>query len=176
MQALVNFLVSPFLLEPILLKRHTRSARELLLSYDVALLTNTESYSDAVSMFQELTFGMFAPVIDSAIQHLISSAITFAIAATMASAQTRHKEEMLALCEIIEKALLLRESGSSTPLTNSNAPSKLFLPADFSSKSTEQWNQADLGYFDPHLDKAHGESKVISVGKDVYYRNIVLFV
>lgn len=41
----------------------------------------------------------------------------------------------------------------------------------------ERWNQADLSYFDPHLDeKAHRPGKVVSMGKDVYYRNVVLFV
>ena len=41
----------------------------------------------------------------------------------------------------------------------------------------ECWNQADLGYFDPHLDdKAYGAGEVVSVGKDVYYRNVVLFI
>lgn len=42
--------------------------------------------------------------------------------------------------------------------------------------SQERWNQAELGYFNPHLNKAHGEGEVVLVGKDVYYRNVVLFV
>ncbi len=33
-----------------------------------------------------------------------------------------------------------------------------------------------MGYFDPHLDRAHGEGEIVSVGKDVYYRNVILFV
>lgn len=41
----------------------------------------------------------------------------------------------------------------------------------------ERWNQADLGYFDPHLDeKAHGSGDVVLVSKNVYYQNLVLFV
>ncbi len=40
----------------------------------------------------------------------------------------------------------------------------------------ERWNQANLGYFDPHLDdKAHDAGEVVSVGKDVYYRDVVMF-
>lgn len=147
-----------------------------MLSYDVAWLINTNFYLDAVSLFQELTSGIFLPAIDLAVQHLISSAVTSAVAAAMASAQTKHKEKMLALRKMIEKTLLLRESGSSTPPLDPNASSKLSSPADLPSKSTKRWNQADLGYFNPHLDKAQGEGIVISVGKDVYYRNIVLFV
>lgn len=113
---------------------------------------------------------------DSTIQHLISNAITFAVAAAIASAQIKHEEEMLPLCKMIKKALLLRESGSSTPLFNPNASSKLSPPADLPSKSTKRWNQADLGYFNLHLNKAHREGEIVSMGKNVYYRNIVLFV
>lgn len=94
----------------------------------------------------------------------------------MAFAQTKYEEKMLALRKMIEKALLLRESGSSTPLPDPKAFSKLFPPADLPSKSTKKWNQADLGYFDPHLDKVHGEGEIVFVDKDVYYRNVVLFV
>lgn len=83
---------------------------------------------------------------------------------------------MLALRKMIEKALLLRESDSSTPPSNSNVSSKLSPPADLPLKATERWNQVNLGYFDLHLDKAHGEGEIVSVGKDVYYKNVVLFV
>ena len=113
---------------------------------------------------------------DPAIQHSISNAVTFAVVAALASVQIKHKEEMLALREIIEKALLLKESGSSTPLSDPNASSQLSPPADLPSKSTESRNQADMGYFDPHLDRVHGEGKIVLVGKDVYYKNVVLFV
>lgn len=32
-----------------------------------------------------------------------------------------------------------------------------------------------LGYFDSHLDKTHKESEVVLIKKDVYYKNMVLF-
>lgn len=83
---------------------------------------------------------------------------------------------MFALRKMIEKSLLLKDSTSSTPPSDPNASSKAFPPTDLQSKATDRWNQSDLGYFDPHLDKAHGEGEVMSVGKDVYYRNVVLFV
>ena len=38
------------------------------------------------------------------------------------------------------------------------------------------WQAADLGYFDPMLDKSYGEGEVVTVGKDVYYRSVILFV
>ena len=94
----------------------------------------------------------------------------------MAFAQIRYKEEMLALRKMIKKALLFRESGSSTPPTDPNKSSKHSTPVDLPLKSTERWNQVDLGYFNLYFDKVHRKSEVIFVGKDVYYKNVVLFV
>ena len=39
-----------------------------------------------------------------------------------------------------------------------------------------RWNTADLGYFDPHLNKSYGKGEIVTVGKDVYYWTAVLFV
>ena len=83
---------------------------------------------------------------------------------------------MLPLREMIKKSLLFKDSASSSPRSNPNASRKAFLLTDLQSKATDRWNQSDLGYFDPHLDKAHGEDEIVSVGKDVYYRNVVLFI
>ena len=44
------------------------------------------------------------------------------------------------------------------------------------SSSDSKWNAAELGYFDPHLDKSYGEGEIVTVGKDVYYRSVILFV
>lgn len=115
-------------------------------------------------------------MIDPMIQYSISSTVTSAVAAAIASTQAKHEEDMLALCEMIKKALLFRESGSSTPPSDPNTSSKLALPTDLSMRSTKKWNKADLGYFDPDLDRAHGEGEIVLVRKDVYYRNVVLFV
>lgn len=84
---------------------------------------------------------------------------------------------MLVLKEMIKKLLLLRDSLSSTSLPNSNTSSKALPPTDLQSKATNRWNQSTFGYFDLHLDtKAHGKGKVVLVGKNVYYKNVVLFV
>lgn len=84
---------------------------------------------------------------------------------------------MLSFQEMIENSLLLKKSLSTTPASDLNAILKLLSSGDSLPKtSTERWNQADLGYFDPYLNRAHGEGEVVSVGKDVYYRNIVFFV
>ncbi len=113
---------------------------------------------------------------DPAVKQSITNAVTSAVTAAIGTIQAKHEEEMLALREMIEKSLLLKDSASSTSPPDLNASSKLSPLADLPSKSTERWNQADLGYFDPHLDRAHGEGEIVSLGKDMYYRNVVLFV
>ena len=116
-------------------------------------------------------------VMDSSLQQSISNAVLSAVAAAVAAIQGKHENEMLSLWEMIEKSLLLRESPSPTPPPDPDATPKTLPAGDFLPKAlTESWNQADLGYFDPHLDRAHGEGEIVSVGKDVYYRNVVLLV
>lgn len=84
---------------------------------------------------------------------------------------------MLSLQEMIEKSLLLRDFLSATLPPNPNATPKAYLGANPLPKSTaKRWNQANLGYFYPPLDRAHREGKIVLIGKDVYYRNVVLFV
>lgn len=48
--------------------------------------------------------------------------------------------------------------------------------ANLLSKTNKRWNQSDLRYFNFYLDKAHGKGKIVLVSKDVYYKNVVLFV
>lgn len=58
----------------------------------------------------------------------------------------------------------------------SSIHSELFVLQSKQSTQVEHWNQADIGYFDPHFDnKGYGAGEVVLVGKDVYYRNVVLF-
>lgn len=84
---------------------------------------------------------------------------------------------MLALQEIIEKLLLFRDSSFSTSFSNPNIFSKALLLANFQSKATNRWNQSDLGYFNLYLDtKVYGKGKIVLVEKNIYYKNIVLFV
>lgn len=33
-----------------------------------------------------------------------------------------------------------------------------------------------MGYFDPHFDKVQSEGKIVSVDKDIFYKNVVFFV
>ena len=130
--------MSFLILEPILPKRCTRAAKKLLPSYNIVWLISTKFYLDAVSLFQEFIFGMAFCAIDPIIYYSISSTITSAVATALAFAQTKHKEKMLALREMIEKAMLLRESSSPTPPSNPNMSSKLYLPADLPLKSIKR--------------------------------------
>lgn len=82
---------------------------------------------------------------------------------------------------MFQKSFPSRESSSPPDAQALSNPA--IIPAtasssDLASKGPkERWNQANLDYFDPHLDtKAHGVGEVVLVGKNVYYRNVVLFV
>ena len=153
-------------------KRKTRAATSASSRfYDFSWLTNADKFPKAVARLKEITAN--SQVMDSSLQQSITSAVTSAVATAVADIQAKHESEMLSLREMIEKSLLLRESSPDPDATPKAHPG-----ADSQPKTTtERWNQADLGYFNPHLDtKAHGEGEVVSVGKDVYYRNVVLFV
>lgn len=113
---------------------------------------------------------------DSAFQQLIMSAVTSAVATAVAAIQTKHESKMLSPREMIEKSLLLSDSPLTTPPPNLDASAKMSTPADNPIKTAEKWNQANRGYLDPYLDKAHGKEEIVSIGKNVYYRNVVFFV
>ena len=186
LQTLIDFLLSNFELEHLPSctppKQLTRVAEALISPfYSSSWLTDNDAFQQGVSCLETITlhFPSLAPLqssMDPAVEQSIASAVTSAITAAVDAIQAKHEEEMLALQEMIEKSLLLKNSASFTPPPDLNASSKLSPPVDLPSKSTEWWNQADLGYFDPHLDRANGEGEIVSVGKDVYYKNVVLFV
>lgn len=103
--------------------------------------------------------------------------VTFIVAMAVDAIQAKYKGEMLFQQKMIEKSLLLRKSPSMTPLLDPNVSLKSYPTTDLLPKNTtERWNQAALSYFDPHFNKAYGKSEIVLVGKDVYYKNVVLFV
>lgn len=84
---------------------------------------------------------------------------------------------MLFLQEMIEKSLLLKEFPSTTSLPDSDISSKVYSTSNSLLKNTtERWNQANLGYFDPYLNRVHRKDEIVLMGKDIYYRNVMLFV
>lgn len=164
-----------FLLKPALSKRCTRAARGPSPFYDSSWLTNIDKFPAAVSRFNEILADF--QVIDSSLQQFITTAVVSAVVTAIASIQTNHESKMLSLREMIEKSLLLRNSPSTTLTPDPDTALKVYPGANPLPKSTtKRWNQADLGYFDPYLNRAHRGGKIVSIGKDVYYRNVVLFV
>lgn len=62
---------------------------------------------------------------------------------------------------------------------NVNASGKPRLPGTLGEPPTTangRWNPADLGYFDPHLDKSYPESDIIAINKETWIRDVHLFV
>lgn len=86
------------------------------------------------------------------------------------------------LRSMLESLMLAKSSASPKPKATQAPPPLEPQPIQPYSlikthaSRTERWNQADLGYFDPHFDRAHGEGEIVSLGKEVYYQNLVLFV
>lgn len=107
----------------------------------------------------------------------ITSVVTSAVATAVVFIKIKHDNRMLPLWEMIKKFVLVRESLSTTPPPNYDATLKRHPNNDFLPKATtEQWNRANLGYLDPHLNRVHGKNEIRLVRKDVYYRNVMLFV
>lgn len=143
--------------------------------YDLFWLTDIDKFPATVSCFEKVI--LYSEVIDSSLQQLIISIVIFAVAIAVAVIQTKHKSEMLSLRNMIKKSLLLSNSFSTTPPSNPNATPKTHLDTNSLSKATtERWNQADLGYFNYYLNKTYRKCKIVLVRKDVYYRNVMLFV
>lgn len=114
---------------------------------------------------------------DFPFQQSITDAVSSAIATAVTAIQAKHENKILSSQEIIKRSLLLKKFSSVIPTPDPNATPKALSGSDSLTKtSTERWNQADLGYFDPHFDRVYGEGEIVSVGKDGYYMNVVLFV
>lgn len=130
---------------------------------------------------------------DLTFEQSIVSAITFAIIAAFDTLHTKHNNNIQSLCQILKKALLAKNSISplslllvhNNLLTNALAPaandvvgsSKSTLIIDLMSKTFEKrWSWAELSCFNPYLNKTYKKGKIVLVEKNVYYKNVVLFV
>lgn len=102
--------------------------------------------------------------------------MTSEVATAIAVIQTKYEGKMLSLCKIIKKPLLLKNSPSATLLPDFDPCAKASTPSNTFPKLTERWNQDKLGYFDPYLNKTHGDREIVFIKKHVYYRNVVFFV
>lgn len=73
---------------------------------------------------------------------------------------------------MIEKFLLF----TSTHPLDLNASNIASPSADLPSKIIKRWNQLVLGYFDSYFNTVYSKGKIVSIGKDVNYKNMVLFI
>ena len=153
-------------------KRKTKAATSAFSRfYDSSWLTNVGKFPKVVAHLKKITNN--SQIMDSSLQQSITSAMTSAVVTAIANIQAKYNSEIFSLLEMIKKFPLLRESLPDPNATPKAHPGANSLPKT----TTERWNQADLSYFDPHLDtKVHDEGEVVSVGKNVYYGNVVLFV
>ena len=115
--------------------------------------------------------------IDPSLKQFIANVVISAITTAVTALQARYNDNMLFLCKIIKKFLYFNASPlSSTPTPNIKAFAKALTPTEDAIKaSSERCIQAQLGYFNPYLDKVNGKGKVMLIRKNVYYRNMVLF-
>lgn len=78
---------------------------------------------------------------NSSPQQSITNAVLSAVATAVAAIETRHKNEMLAFWEMIEKSLLLTYSVSAIlPLDPDAAPKILSCGDSLPKAPTERWN------------------------------------
>lgn len=84
---------------------------------------------------------------------------------------------MFFLHKLIIRFLLLKDFLFAILFFNPDAIIEAPFSANiFLKKLIKKLNQTDLDYFNPHLDKAPNERKIVLVNKNIYYKNIMFFV
>ena len=114
-------------------KRKTRTVQAFFSRfYSDSWKVSTVLFEQAVSHFKTLVTNYNLPTadMDPMVKQSIASAITSAVSVAVDAIQTKHKLEMLALREMIEKSLLLRNSSSSTPSPDPDATLKAHPATD----------------------------------------------
>lgn len=169
----VNDLVDPAPQTPP--KRKTRTAQASSSRYySNSWKVSIAPFEQAVSRFKEhfSDFKLLSADMDLFTQQTIAD-----LSEKQAANYAKLDEKFESMRIIIEALMDLSLATSPKP-----KPSQYQLPSLGPNQveqqpQMERWNHADLGYFDPYLDeKVHGPGDVVSVVKDVYYRNVVLFV
>lgn len=103
--------------------------------------------------------------------------MTSVIAIAIAIIQAKYESKILSLYEMTKKLLLLKDFSLAIPPSNPDSTIKAHPSTNALLRAlTKRWNQANLSYFDPHFNRAHGEGEIVLVGKDMYYKNVVFFV
>lgn len=81
-------------------KRRTRAAKSASSCfYDISWLTDVDKFPEAVAHFKKISTNF--QIMDSSIQQFIMSAVMSAVATAVAAIQTKHKDKMLSLREMI---------------------------------------------------------------------------
>lgn len=71
------------------------------------------------------------------------------------------------LRKLNKNSLSLRDFSCATFSLDLDAIAKTFSSTNIIPKIwAKTWNQDELGYFDPNLDKAHRKDEIVSIGKD----------
>ena len=68
------------------------------------------------------------------------------------------------------------ERGSSGELGELGELGSATVESVEASSSNSKWNATELSYFDPYLNKSYEDSEIITIGKNVYYRSVILFI
>ena len=53
---------------------------------------------------------------------------------------------------------------------------KSFEDSDIDDAEAKRWNTANIEYFDSYLNKSYEEDEIVTIEKNIYYRNVMLFV
>lgn len=178
LQELVNYIAATKLINLFLHNIHKNKSRVAVSIfsqfYNSYWLIDTNKFPKIIVYFKKLIADFW--IIDSTIQQLITNVVIFVVVIAVTAIQTKYENKMLSLYKIIEKSLFLRDFPMTIPSPDHDTSAKMSTPPDNLTKTTERWNQANLGYFDSPLDKAYRKREIISIGKDVYYKNEVFFV
>lgn len=106
-------------------------------------------------------------------------AVTSTIITAFAELQIKQHADNQSLYLMIKNQFASKQPTSSASEQFSSAGKQLTLSpnSDTSKKLDERWNQFNPSYFDLYLDEAaQGKNEIVILGKDIYYRNMVLFI
>ncbi len=145
--------------------------------YNNSWKVSTVSFEQAVSHFEALVsdYNLSTADIDSVIQQAISK-----LNEKQDANYSKLNKKFESPRAMFESFMASNRSFSPKPKLSQPPPLSLHsepfvIPSEQPTRG-EQWNQIDFGYFDSNVDdKANGAGELVSVEKDVYYRNVVLF-
>lgn len=64
---------------------------------------------------------------------------------------------------------------ATMPWGKTGKPKPPKMPSKPPKTASSKWNLADLGYFDPHLDKSYSKNNIIAINKETWIRSVYLF-